>query len=136
MIPKISRRIAVTSGLLFLAAGVFKMLLLARSGSTPGGAFAGFLEQLGVPFPTFFAVAVPALEIVGGASLVANRKPRLWAGLLACDMAAAILLVGAPGKKIQLGEHSIGGEAWRLPLEVILLIAMLWLLASPPLQKE
>jgi uncharacterized membrane protein YphA (DoxX/SURF4 family) len=135
MNPRISRRIAVTAGALFFAAGVFKTFLLTRTGSTPGGAFVDFLEQLGVPFPAFFAVAVPLLEVVGGARLIANRTPRLWAGLLACDMAAAIFLVGAPGRKIQVGEYSVGGEAWRLPLELILLLAMLWLLAFPPADK-
>lgn len=135
---KISRRIAVTAGVLFVAAGAFKLLLAARGGSTPsvGSAFADFLEQLGVPFPAFFAIAVPLVEVAGGAGLVFNRAPRLWAGLLACDMAAAIYLVGAPGRKIQVGAHSVGGEAWRLPLEMILLLAMAWLLIFPPQQKE
>ncbi len=137
MKPKISRRIAVTAGVLFFAAGVFKMFLFARTGSTPNGnnVFAGFLEQLGVPFPKFFSTAVPLVEILGGAGLISNRAPRLWAAALAGDMAAAIFLVGAPGKKIQVGEHSVGGESWRLPLEVILLLAMLWILAFPPTDK-
>ncbi len=135
MNPKISRSIAVTSGVLFVAAGALKLLLAARGGSTPGGEFAGFLGQLGVPFPAFFAVAVPVVEVAGGASLIFNRAPRLWAAALAGDMAVAIFLVGVPGKKIQVGQHSVGGEAWRLPLEVILLLAMLWLLAFPPQTK-
>lgn len=136
MNPKISRIIAVTSGVLFIAAGALKLLLAARGGSTPGGAFAGFLEQLGVPFPTLFAIAVPLVEIAGGAGLISNFAPRLWAAALAGDMAAAIFLVGAPGKKIQVGQHSVGSEAWRLPLEVVLLFAMFWLLAFPPQRKE
>jgi uncharacterized membrane protein YphA (DoxX/SURF4 family) len=138
MNPKISRSIAVAAGVLFIAAGALKLLLAARGGSPPGasGAFAGFLEQLGVPFPAFFAVAVPVVEVVGGAGLIFNRAPRLWAAALAGDMAAAIFLVGAPGKKVEVGTHSVGGEAWRLPLEVILLCAMLWLNAFPPQRKE
>lgn len=136
MNPKISHAVAVSSGVLFVAAGTFKLLLAVRGGSTPGGAFAVFLEQLGVPFPAFFAVAIPVLEIVGGAGLVSNRAPRLWAAALAGDMAAAIFLVGAPGRKIQMGAHSAGGETWRLPLEVILLCALLWLLVFPPADKN
>jgi uncharacterized membrane protein YphA (DoxX/SURF4 family) len=138
MNPRVSRRIAVTAGVLFIAAGAFKLLLAAHDGSTPGasGAFAGFLEQLGVPIPAFFAVAVPLVEVVGGASLISNYAPRLWAAALAGDMATAIFLVGAPDRKIQVGEHFVGGEAWRLPLEVILLLAMLWILVAPPPKEK
>jgi uncharacterized membrane protein YphA (DoxX/SURF4 family) len=138
MIPKISRRVALASGTFFLAAGIFKIFLVARGGSTPdtGNAFAEFLAQLDVPFPTFFAIAVPILEVAGGAGLIANRAPRLWAAALAGDMAAAIFLVGAPGKTIPAGEHFVGGEAWRLPLEIALFLAMLGLLFLPDTDKQ
>lgn len=138
MTAKLPRRLALTTGVLFIAAGAFKLLLAAQGGSTPAtdSAFAELLKQLGVPFPGFFAVAVPLVEVIGGSGLALNFAPRLWAAALTGDMAAAIFLVGAPGRRIQVGEYSAGGEAWRLPLELFLLGALLWILVFPPRRRE
>lgn len=44
-------------------------------------------------------------------------------------MVATFLLVGAPGlqgKTAKAGGYTIGGEAWRVPLEAALLIALVF----------
>ena len=92
------------------------------------------LLQIGVPLPFLVAAVSPVLEIVGGIGLISNRGARAWALLLACDMIGAILLVGIPGKMgrvISVGQTQIGGEAWRLPLEIGLLFMMIYFVIYP-----
>lgn len=60
--------------------------------------FAGFLTQLGVPFPEIMAWVVTALELVGGALLIIGLGTRLIALLLAIEMVFTTLLV-----KVDLG---------------------------------
>ncbi len=117
---------------IFVLAGIFKLALLVfgllSSARVPS--FAALLATLNVPFPQLFAVGVPLLEIIGGGQLWRNRQPRLWAALLACDMSVAIALVGVPaklGRAPKMGAMSIGGESWRLPLEIGLLALCLFL---------
>lgn len=133
---KISRILAVTTGVLFILTGAFKLLMVLPGESTLDGrrAFAQMLLQIGVPLPFVMATAIPALEIIGGIGLISGRGARLWAALLALNMIGAIFLVGIPGKAgrvISVGETNIGGEPWRLPLEIALLCIMLWLVISP-----
>jgi len=128
---KIFRIFTISAGVLFILAGTFKLLAPAPEGSTPfaSRAFAQMLLQTGVPLPLVFAVAIPALEIIGGISLISGKGKRIFAALLALDMIGAIFLVGIPGKSgrvFSIGETKIGGEAWRLPLEIALLLLMLW----------
>ncbi|MGI8756001.1 MAG: hypothetical protein ACR2MB_09095, partial [Acidimicrobiales bacterium] len=57
-----------------------------------------------------------------------EKFARVLAALLCLDMLAALFLVGVPGragKKHAVGSHSIGGEAWRAPLEIALFLIAL-----------
>ena len=116
------------TGGLFVAAGLLKLLPAHHE-------FAALLLQAGVPLPRLAAVAVPLLEAGGGLALCFNRAPRPFAALLAIDMMAALALVGAPGlrgRAQHIGPYTIGTEPWRVPLEVILLVAMLWIVFKEP----
>lgn len=109
---------------LFLLAGSFKLCALRG--------FAAVLAQSGAPVPRFFALAVPLLEIGGGAALLLNRYSRLAAMALAVDMICAVALVGGPGARgirFRAGSYTVGGEVWRVPLEVALLVGLV-LIAS------
>ena len=113
----------IFAGTVFVLAGFFK-LLAGRA------EFAQMLDTMNVPLPQVVSFAVPLLEIGVGAALCANRQTRIFAALLACDMAAAIFLVGVPGKRGRVYAaqgHTIGAEPWRLPLEIILLVICVWL---------
>lgn len=129
---RILRRIA---GGAFVLAGAFKVLLWAWHLVQPSAPnFAAALAQLGVPFAEVFALGVPLIEIVGGYLILRGQLIRLSAAVLAIDMIVAIALVGLPGllgRSLRIGEQAIGQEAWRLPLELVLLTAMLWLIWKP-----
>ncbi|RPH39557.1 MAG: DoxX family protein [Planctomycetota bacterium] len=82
-------RVAV--GGIFVAHGVQKLAVFGISG------LAGFMSQLGIPFPTLSAVAVTAAELGGGLALVAGLFTR-WAALpLAFSMAVAAVTVHLKG---------------------------------------
>ena len=104
-------------GVVFVLAGVLKLTHVAT--------FASLLAQCRVPMPAAFAVAVPLLEIVGGAALFQKRWARLAAGLLAMDMVFAIALVGLRSERLRFDDFTVGGEAWRLPLELGLLASLI-----------
>jgi uncharacterized membrane protein YphA (DoxX/SURF4 family) len=115
------RGLRSVAGIIFVVAGAFKLLLLPR--------FEPVLAALGVPWPSLFAALVPVGEIAGGGVLLAqHHRPRLvrWSGaFLACDMLAAIALVGwrgLRGQPLHVAGFSLGGEPWRLPLELALLL--------------
>lgn len=94
--------------------------------------FADVLRQTGTPLPQLFAVAVPLAEIGGGAALLKNAFVRPVAAVLAMNMLFAILLVGVPGlrgERFRAGGFTIGGEAWRVPLEIGLLCGLVALAA-------
>jgi putative oxidoreductase len=55
--------------------------------------FSGFLEQFGVPAPTFSAWLVALLETVGAALIILGLATRVLALGLAVDMLVAILTV-------------------------------------------
>jgi len=128
----IIRRIA---GVVFVLAGTFKVLLWGWHRLHPDAPdFAAALRQLGVPFAEASALAVPIVEIVAGFFLLRGHWVRLSAVVLAIDMTVAILLVGLPGwrgRPLQIGAQTIGQEPWRLPLELLLLGAVLWLIWKP-----
>ena len=116
--------------MVFVLAGSFK---LAIPLFLPGASFGRFLQQTGAPLPQIFGVLVPLLEILGGIGLQFRQTRRICALGLSLDMLAAILLVGAPGKggrTILVGNYAVGGEGWRLPLEIGLLAALIWLMRS------
>src|SRR5688572_30380529 len=82
-------RVAV--GGIFVAHGVQKLAVFGISG------LAGFMSQLGIPFPTLSAVAVTAAELGGGLALVAGLFTR-WAALpIAFSMAVAAVTVHLKG---------------------------------------
>jgi uncharacterized membrane protein YphA (DoxX/SURF4 family) len=120
------------TGLLFVAAGSLKFLLPSPGAGVDAGAhgFGQMLSMLNVPFPMVFGHLVPATEVLGGLGLMTRRSRRLWTVPLILDMVMAIALIGLPGalgRPVHIGSMSIGSEPWRLPLEVGLLIALLWL---------
>jgi uncharacterized membrane protein YphA (DoxX/SURF4 family) len=118
-------------GLLFVAAGLLKFLLPPGPGFQGGArGFGQMLATLNVPLPMVFGYLVPATEVLGGLGLITRRHKRLWTVPLIVDMVMAITLVGLPGtlgRPVRIGSVAIGDEPWRLPLEVGLLIALLWL---------
>lgn len=74
-------------GGVFVAHGIQKLALFGISG------LAGFMTQIGVPFPTLSAIAVTAAELGGGLALVAGLFTR-WAALpIAFSMIVAALTV-------------------------------------------
>ena len=67
--------------------------------------FVETVKELGLPFPILVAHAVAVIELVGGICLLLGLSTRLWAGLLALQMAGIVFvvkpeagLIGAPGK--------------------------------------
>lgn len=133
--------LAMLAGVLFIMAGAFKALAASPGESLLTGrrAFAQMLDQLDVPLPFVAATAIPVLEIIGGIGLIRGRGARLWAALLALDMIGAIFLVGLPGRSgevLSIGDTKIGGEPWRLPLEIALLLLMVWLVVFPIKRKS
>ena len=79
----------LTVGLVFLHHGLGKLHM-----GVPG--VAGFFGSLGIPLPTLSAVVVMTVETIGAACVVLGLWTRLWAALMAVDMAVAILLVALP----------------------------------------
>jgi putative oxidoreductase len=74
-------------GGVFVAHGIQKLAVFGISG------LAGFMTQIGVPFPTLSVVAVTAAELGGGLALVAGLFTR-WAALpLAFSMIVAAATV-------------------------------------------
>lgn len=109
-----------------MAAGLLKLVFAQQE-------FATALERMGAPLPQVTAIGVPLLETVGGLSIFFNRWPRPFAALLAVNMAAAILLVGLPGlqgRAEKVNGYTVGNEAWRVPLEVAMLAAMIYIAAT------
>jgi putative oxidoreductase len=76
----------------------------------PAG-FAGFLKQLGVPLPTFFAWIVALLETVGAVLLILGLGTRILAVGYVIDMVVAIRLVRiGMAKSPFAGGEGIGWE--------------------------
>jgi putative oxidoreductase len=74
-------------GGVFVAHGIQKLAVFGISG------LAGFMTQIGVPFPTLSAIAVTSAELLGGLALIAGFFTR-WAALpLAFSMIVAALTV-------------------------------------------
>lgn len=53
-----------------------------------------FFTDLGIPLPAFNAIFVSSLELAGGVFLMIGLGSRVWAFLLAGDMAVAYLTAG------------------------------------------
>lgn len=105
--------------------------------------FALYLGALGVPFPLFNAYMVCWVEMICGVLLVASAflpqasaalLTRLTAFPLMVDMIVAALMVGlrnALGHPVRMNDIAVTEQAWRLPLETILLMITLYLLLQP-----
>ena len=107
----------VLVGITFLLMGLPKL-------GNPGG-FTGFLTNLGIPLPGFFAVIVIALEVGGGLLLIAGLATR-WVSLLyIIEMIVTTLLVKLPrvGFIAPQGQPGVGAE-----LDLLLLACALVLL--------
>jgi putative oxidoreductase len=74
-------------GLVFVMHGWQKLTVLGVGG------VAGFLGQIGVPFPSVSAVLITAAELGGGLALVAGLGTRAAGAILAFSMAVAIATV-------------------------------------------
>ena len=74
-------------GVVFLAHGSQKLFIFGIGG------VAGLFGQIGIPFPTFSAVVVTAVEILGGLALLLGLFTRRVAPLLAILMLVAGLTV-------------------------------------------
>lgn len=128
-----SKAVRLTTGTLFVLAGAFKLLAPAMPGFAGGArGFGDALQSLNVPFAPFFGWTVPLLEVAGGACLllIPNPKARVvCCALLAADMIVALILVGVPGlfgRALHAGSTTIGTEPWRVPLEIGLLLSVLF----------
>jgi uncharacterized membrane protein YphA (DoxX/SURF4 family) len=98
------------------------------------------LSGLGVPFPLFNAWFVIVLEVVAGLGLIlgawtpATRLvTRLCALPLVGDMGVA-LLVGlrqVTGNPVVMDGFPVMNQFWRLPLELGLMLSMVYLLWRP-----
>jgi putative oxidoreductase len=81
-------RLAV--GLVFLEHGRVKLFQMGLAG------VATFLHNVGVPFATFFALIVIAVETLGAVCVVLGIFTRFWAACMAVEMLVAILAVQLP----------------------------------------
>lgn len=139
------------TGIIFILFGLMKALAMPVLVGAPGlhvtpGAegFARLLAGLGVPFPLLNAWFVIVLEVVCGLGLIlgawtpATRLvTRLCALPLAGDMSVA-LLVGirqVTGNPIVMDGHPVMNQFWRLPLELGLLLSMLYLVWRPAARR-
>lgn len=89
--------------LVFLAHGWPKLNPNSEMKGTAG--FAGFLNQMGVPLPTFFAWVVTLLETAGAVLLILGLGTRILAVGLAINMLVAIYLA-----KIRMMKASFSGQ--------------------------
>jgi len=83
--------------------------------------FAGFLTNLGVPFPTVAAWGVGVLELVGGIMLLAGLFVRIVGVLITVNMLVATVLVHLPNGY----PASNGGVELTLTLALIALAVVL-----------
>ncbi len=88
--------------------------------------FAGFLKQMGIPLPGFFAWVVALLETVGAILLVVGLGTRILALLFAIDMLVATLVAKIRFMRVPfIAQQTTGWE-----LDFMLLAASLALLFS------
>jgi len=148
----------VAAGAVFITLGQMKffdsILLGTDAISIPQGpeGFAQYLAAIGVPFPLFNAYMVCLIEMACGLGLMASAflpapgpLTRLCALPLTGDMVVALGTVGVPnlmGQPVMMQGVAVTTQAWRLPLEAVLLvICMLFLLrplprgATPPVKE-
>lgn len=140
------------AALVFVTLGQMKFfdsILLGTDAVTlpqgPGG-FAQYLAAIGVPFPLLTAYLVCLVEMLCGAGLVLSAflpwpalLTRLVALPLFIDMGVATITVGLRnlmGHPVMLDGVAVTHQAWRLPLELSLLLLTLLLLWRPLARRE
>lgn len=106
--------VRLLSGLVFVAFGIGKFVAHQHEVEA--------FERYGLPAPELFVYAVGALEVLGGALLIAGLLTRLVALLLAANMVGAIVVSG-------VGEGEVLPS---LTLAPLLLAAMLYLAWAGP----
>jgi uncharacterized membrane protein YphA (DoxX/SURF4 family) len=131
--PRLALR--ALTGLTFIATGALKLLVLGPAAVTE------FFAAAHIPLPAANAIFVPAIELACGLGLLLGafvaplaRLTRLFAFVLAGDMAVAILTVGigaATGHPVIVRGQPVANEPWRLPLEASLLLLMAFLTWRP-----
>jgi uncharacterized membrane protein YphA (DoxX/SURF4 family) len=142
----------VAAGVVFITLGQMKFfdsILLGTDAVTlPQGpeGFAQYLAAIGVPFPLLNAYMVCLLEMICGVGLVLSAflpmpaiTTRLAALPLVGDMVVALVTVGVPnllGHPVMLEGVAVTHQAWRLPLELSLLLITLMLLIKPLARRE
>ena len=137
------------AGLIFLVFGLMKafdttlpILLGAPLLHVTSGAegFARVIQGLGIPFPLLNSWMVIVLEILCGLGLILSAwmpGTRLFTLLSALPMVgdmSVALLVGmrqAQGNPIILDGFAVMNQPWRLPLELSLLLGMIYLVCRP-----
>jgi putative oxidoreductase len=101
----------LASGGVFVAFGAAKFVNHASE-------LASF-KTYGLPAPQVFVIVIGAIELLGGAALIAGILTRLSALALAGDMVAAIIVSGiARGEAISLT---------LAPAELVAMLALLWM---------
>jgi uncharacterized membrane protein YphA (DoxX/SURF4 family) len=108
------RLVRLSAGIVFVLAGIAKFAF--------NGPEVDAFERYGLPLPELFVLAVGALELGGGAMLIADRGVRLVAPLLAATMVGAIVVSG-------IGEGEVVPS---LTLAPLLLAASAWLSLRRP----
>lgn len=78
-------------GLVFVMHGWQKLAVFGVAGT------AGFMASLGLPFPTLNAVAIIAVELIGGLLLVAGAGTRIVGALLSFSMLVAVVAAHGAG---------------------------------------
>jgi uncharacterized membrane protein YphA (DoxX/SURF4 family) len=142
----------IAAGLVFITFGQMKffdsILLGTDAVLLPPGpeGFARYLSAVGIPFPLLSAYLVCLVEMICGLGLLLIAflpAPALFTRLaalpLAMDMTAATLTVGLRnvlGNPVRLEGISVTAQAWRLPLELALLLVTLLFLWRPLSRRE
>jgi uncharacterized membrane protein YphA (DoxX/SURF4 family) len=138
----------VLAGVVFVFLGqakFFDSIHLGADAVLPRGpaGFAMYLSAIGVPFPLFNAYMVCWVEIICGLLLMVGAfLPRPWsvhvtrlsAFPLMVDMLVAFVTVGLPnlfGHPVRVNDIAVTAQAWRLPLEVVLLLITFYLALRP-----
>jgi putative oxidoreductase len=99
----------VALGIIFLVHGWPKLNPNSPMRGTAG--FAGFLRQIGIPLPGFFAWVVALLETLGAVLLILGLGTRILALGFAVDMLVAILVAKRGFMKVPfMAQQATGWE--------------------------
>jgi putative oxidoreductase len=88
------------------------------------------IQEARIPFPRFTAVAVSAVELVGGALLVLGALTPLASLMLAADMVVAIVTVNGRHLRSTSASDWLGKFLYLPP--VLYVVLLLWLFFSGP----